>query len=112
MKMKQETRQARKREQEQPEVEAQDLRNEELAEDTEDVLDAIECCLAEVEADDLDVKKAAKAEWDEIMRKYHEGETDQNEALYSMQQWGYANEGLFNMHWCCGVPSPDFGDLE
>jgi len=110
--MKQMQKKTRKNHDEQPEAEVKDVQNEQLAEDTEDLLLEIECCLAEAEADNLDEKKAAKAEWDEIGRQYDDDLIDYGEAEYQRVVWAQKYDSLFDMRWCCGSPSPSFGDLE
>ena len=86
----------------------------ELDQETSDVLDDIACCLAEVEEEnDLAAKRAAKAEWDELWRKYGANEINSDEAIYQRDSWALKYAGLFPMKRdCCGNRVPDFSGLE
>lgn len=109
--MRQITRQYRKQTEEQPETEAKDVKDEQLAEETEDLLADIDCCLAEAVADQ-DERRQAKAEYDKIMEKYALT-NDAEERYYSEQAWAQLYRNVIPMKQdCCGVLQPDFSGIE
>lgn len=95
------------------ETPARDLRDKGLDDDTADVLDEIECCLAEVEQDNRAARQAAKDEWDKNTSDYTSGLLSAVDAMYNRRVWLQKYEGLIKMKVdCCGTRVPDFEGLD
>lgn len=109
--MKQITKQHRKQTEEQPEVEAKDVKDEQLAKETEDLLAEVDCCLAEA-AVDLDEKAKARAEWDKLDADFLASDKmrdARDERWYGRQAWleKYRDVVTVTID-CCGVITPHF----
>lgn len=78
-----------------------DERSRQVSEDTETLLEQIDCCLAEVEADARQAEKdRAKAEWETLPEINHHDDYD--EYRRQRQIWIVKYQHLFE--WCCGEP--------
>lgn len=100
-----------KAEQEQDETQAKEVRDEQLSEETEELLKDIECCLAEAVAD-LDEKAQAKADWEKIGADWENSAKDRDarsERWYAQQAWLEKYRQFATVD-CCGQIVPDFGD--
>lgn len=96
-----------KAEQEQDETQAKEVRDEQLSEETEDLLSEIDCCLAEA-VTDQDEKAKAKAEWDAINARFAE-DHDYDERYYGRQAWLEKYRDVVKVTTdCCGVITPHF----
>ena len=102
----------RKAEQEQDETQSKEVRDEQLAKETEELLAEVDCCLAGAEDDRLAEKKAAKAEWDELHSRLSADELPYDEFDFRRREWAMKYDALFDVTWCCGTPYPDFTGLE
>lgn len=101
------TKKNRKHEDEQPETEAKDVKDEQLAAETEDLLSEIDCCLAEAVVDQ-DEKAKAKAEWEAINARFAE-DHDYDERYYGRQAWLEKYRDIVTVTTdCCGVVTPHF----
>lgn len=100
-------------EQEQDEMQAAEVRDEQLAEETEDLLAEIDCCLAEAVADQ-DEKAKARAAWEKISQDWEDSAKDlkaRNDAWFARQAWVEKYRDVVTVTTdCCGVIRPDFGD--
>ena len=99
--------QHRKATTDEPEVQAADVKDEELAQATDDLLAEVECCLAEavVTDEEADLKVQARAEWDANEQLRAEGKYD--DYWYNREQWVQKYRELFTMEReCCGDYHP------
>lgn len=101
---------SQKTEEEAPEVQAADLKDEELAGQTDELLEEIVCCLAEAVVTDevKDLKAQAKAEWEanEHARKVERSITA-DEYWYNREKWVQKYQAVVKMEYdCCGDHHP------
>jgi hypothetical protein len=90
-------RQSRKTEDVQEET-AKDERNPKLAKDVDSILEEVDCCLAENEADTQKaLKEQAQEEWYAIKR-------DSYGAMNRVQQQVWLAKYADLFQWCCGEP--------
>lgn len=93
--MERKTKQVRKAQEDVAEVTAErDERSAEVSDDAQEMLNEIECCLAEAELDQKDEKARAKAEWEAMDRS----PWDQVQRNIWMAKYAHLFE------WCCGEP--------
>ena len=85
-----------------------DVKDEELAEQTDELLDEIACCLAEaaVTDEEKDLKAQAKAEWEANEELRKNGTYD--EYWYNREEWVQKYREVVKMKQdCCGDFFPD-----
>lgn len=93
-----------------PEVQATDVKDEELAKETDELLAKIECCLTEavVTDEEKDLKAQAKAEWEanEHARRVDRSITA-DEYWYNREEWLQKYQAVIKMEYdCCGQVNP------
>ena len=96
---------------EEPEAQAADVRDEELAKETEDLLDEIACCLAEavVTDEDKDLKAQARAEWDANEAARNALEITGKDYWWAKEAWAQKYRGVVTMETdCCGQLRPSW----
>lgn len=98
MRMIRKTRAVSKKAIEEPEEVSERTETPEVSKDAQDMLDEIECCLAEAVLDQEDEKARAKEEWYAIERDGYGFITDRVQENIWMAKY----EHLFE--WCCGDP--------
>lgn len=96
------------------EVKSKDLRDPQVDADTGEVLDDIECCLAEVEDEnDAATRRQAKAEWDQLEQDARLERISNDTYWYRRSMWAEQYRGVITMKTdCCGYAVPDFDGIE
>jgi hypothetical protein len=92
------------------------VKDEALATETEEMLEELECCLAEavVTSEEEDLKAKARAEWDanEAARPFSTQE-ERDAYWFNREQWLQKYQHVVKTRVsCCGAVVPDWSDEE